>query len=270
MADTLKPSTPQASSPSPVQVHGGHPPSLPQTAGAQRHSRSLAPPCGPSVLILVGSPTSLGQALFHRCVVRDPAANRHRQEGKKTAPGRGTPRKGPKSSQNYKASQQQHGHHTRSDTAPCGAHGPQSITQQKPSPSSSSSRSQSCCVCATSTFEAHFYFQTLHCARSQRPPQPALAPGGSDLPGGPQRWSRWCETRHSSACPHPRISHFVFHMKPPTSALWLPTLKPGQGSFCPAHHRLEDAVLPMQDRLRQWGSAHPGDLLTQGHHNEQQ
>lgn len=141
---------PQASSPSPAEVRGGHPESPTDSWGPEAQ-QEIAPCCGPPGLISVGSPPSLSQALFDRCVGRDPAADRHGWEGKKTSG------KGPEGSQNYKASQQQHSHHAGVTQPPAEPTDP-GPSQRKPSPSSSSSRSQSCCVCATSTFKAHFYF----------------------------------------------------------------------------------------------------------------
>lgn len=121
---------------------------------------------------------SLGQALLGRSVVGDLAANRQGQDGKKTAPGRRTLRKTPRSSQSYKATQQRHGHHPRSATGPPQAHRSQHITQRKPSSSSSPSCPQASCVCATSTFKALFLFLNLalHFTGSQQLPQPAPAP----------------------------------------------------------------------------------------------
>jgi len=163
-----------------------------------------------------------------------------------------------------KASQQQHGHHP-------------GTTQPPPSPQTPARHTAKAqplvflqllpaLLCATSTFIALFLFLNLaFCTRT------AVTPTCTDLPHGPQRQSRWCETRHWSAHPHPRTSPFAFQMKPPTSAPWSPTLKPGARILLSSYPSWTGGCSgPLAGPSQRWGSARPGDLLSQDHHNEQQ
>lgn len=188
MAHTLKPPAPQASSPSPTQVHGGHPPSPPQRAGPRgtpgaRH-HLVAPGVGPG-----GDPH---QPLLHRRAVGDPAANRQGQEGKKTASGRGTSRKGLRSSQSYKAPQQQHGHRPRRTQTPAKTADPSASRSQNPASRPPPAVPRPAAGVPQTHSKRFFIFKPciLH-ARSNRPDLRRLQ-GGSDLPGGPHRRSGWC------------------------------------------------------------------------------